>query len=412
MSGMLMLKTMKRHGFIPLIVIAQVAFALVVLVNTGSLLRQQFAPMLAASGVPAGEVLITHQLNAHDSDRSHWSYADLRTAERAIRAMPGVIAVSGGMGTPMTVDRMFLHNTLSNARTGQNAGADMFAGDHLVGALGLRVVRGRDFDESDYVTGGFMDIYRQVRTVVITQTLAHRLFPGGHAVGQGLWLSRKPSKDRDPLRVVGVVNDTLDSNMAGGHAHNLLLLPFRMNGFGQVSFLVRARPAQRDAVMKRLPAVLGQALGMHGAQAVKVERYEDARAARLHGNAVTSWLLLAVLATVSVVVVLGITGLSGFWVQKRTREIGIQRALGARRGDILRQYQFENLLVVCVGAALGVLLGLIVAEWLRMHFELTSPPLMAWTVGALVLVMFGQLAVLGPALRASRVPPVVATRSV
>ncbi|MBB6184113.1 ABC transporter permease [Oleiagrimonas soli] len=412
MGGMLMLKTLKRNGFMPLLVVAQVVFALVVLVNTGSLLQQQMAPILAATGVPEGALLLTHQLNSQDAGQDQWSYASLDSAERAVRAIPGVIAVSSGMGTPMSVGGMLVRATPTDARSGRSVDADVFGGDHLVDTLGLHVLRGRDFSDSDYMTGSFIKMYQQTRAALISDTLAQRLFPDGDAVGQEIWMSPKPSKGRDPLRIVGVFSDTLSSQITGPSVHAVLMLPLRMDDFGIVSFMVRVKPAQRDAVMKRLPEVLGTALGMHNPQTMKVERYEDARAARLHGNTVASWLLLTVLGTVSIVVVLGITGLSGFWVQKRTREIGIQRALGARRGDILRQYQFENFLVVCAGAVLGVLLGLIVAEWLRRHFELTSPPLAAWAAGALVLVVFGQLAVLGPARRASRVPPVVATRSV
>lgn len=415
MGGLLMIKTMRRNAFMPLIVAAQVVFALVVLVNVGGLLHQQMVPILASSGVPPGELLLTRQISSGGAHLKHWSYATIRSAERAVRAMPGVTAVSNGLGLPFTADGLRVSAKPTDVRTQRSTDADIFAGDDLVDTLGLRLLRGRGFSNDEYVTGNFSALYGQARVALLTRALARRLFPGGKAVGQSIWLSPKPSKNRAPIRVIGVVTDTLGSRISGnksGRAHAVVLLPYHLDGLPFMSFMVRAQPARRGAVMQGLPKVLGAALGVHDADAIKLRRYEDVREAAIHSSKLASWLLLAVLGTVSVVVMLGITGLSSFWVQKRTREIGIQRALGARRGDILRQYHLENLLVVCAGVVIGVVLGLVVAAWLRMHFELASPPITAWAVGSLVLIAFGQLAVLGPALRASRVPPVVATRSV
>jgi len=109
---------------------------------------------------------------------------------------------------------------------------------------------------------------------------------------------------------------------------------------------------------------------------------------------------------------LGITGLANFWVQQRRRIIGIRRAIGATRGDILRYFQTENFLIVTGGIVLGMLLAFVLNLVLMSYYELPRLPLYYLPVGALVLWLLGQLAVLGPALRAAAVPPVVATRSV
>jgi putative ABC transport system permease protein len=99
-------------------------------------------------------------------------------------------------------------------------------------------------------------------------------------------------------------------------------------------------------------------------------------------------------------------------VQQRTRSIGIRRAVGATRGDILRYFQAENFLIVGAGIVLGMLLAVALNMMLMTHYELPRLPLYYLPIGALVLWGLGQLAVLGPALRAAGVPPVVATRSV
>jgi putative ABC transport system permease protein len=123
-------------------------------------------------------------------------------------------------------------------------------------------------------------------------------------------------------------------------------------------------------------------------------------------------LLIGVIVALLGVTALGIVGLASFWVSQRRKQIGVRRALGATRGDILRYFQTENFLIVTFGIALGVVLAIGINLSLMKVFEVSHLPLWYLPVGAIVLWLLGQLAVLAPALRAAAVPPVVATRSV
>ena len=125
-----------------------------------------------------------------------------------------------------------------------------------------------------------------------------------------------------------------------------------------------------------------------------------------------AWILLGVITALLLVTALGIIGLTSFWVQQRRRQIGIRRAVGATRGDILRYFQIENFLIVSVGIVLGMLLAFALSLTLMKFYELPRLPLYYLPIGAVTLWLLGQLSVLGPALRAAAVPPVVATRSV
>ncbi|HET7162484.1 MAG TPA: FtsX-like permease family protein, partial [Rhodanobacteraceae bacterium] len=109
---------------------------------------------------------------------------------------------------------------------------------------------------------------------------------------------------------------------------------------------------------------------------------------------------------------LGIVGLASFWVAQRRRTIGVRRALGATRADILHYFQTENFLLATIGIVLGMVFAYGINLFLMMHYELPRLPWLYFPIGAIALWLIGQLAVLGPALRAAAVPPVVATRSV
>ena len=113
-----------------------------------------------------------------------------------------------------------------------------------------------------------------------------------------------------------------------------------------------------------------------------------------------------------VVTALGIVGLASFWVQQRTKQIGVRRALGATRSQILRYFQTENFLLATIGIVLGMLMAYGINQLLMDRYELPRLPALYLPVGALALWLLGQIAVFGPARRAAAVPPAVATRSV
>ena len=107
----------------------------------------------------------------------------------------------------------------------------------------------------------------------------------------------------------------------------------------------------------------------------------------------------------------GIVGLSRFWVGQWRRSIGVRRALGATRGDILRYFQTDNALIVGIGVVLGIAANLS----LMTRYELPRMPRMPlWVLGAgaMLLWLLGQLAVFDPTRRAAAVSPVEATRPV
>jgi putative ABC transport system permease protein len=108
----------------------------------------------------------------------------------------------------------------------------------------------------------------------------------------------------------------------------------------------------------------------------------------------------------------GIVGLTSFWVGQRRKQIGVRRALGATRNNILHYFLTENLLIGLAGVIVGAVLAIGINLWMVTRFEMDRMSLLYVGVGILALLLLGQGAVFAPALRASRVSPVEATRSV
>ena len=119
---------------------------------------------------------------------------------------------------------------------------------------------------------------------------------------------------------------------------------------------------------------------------------------------ITTTLLLAIAA-------LGIFGLATFNVSTRTKQIGIRRAIGARKRDVIQYFMVENGLVTSAGILAGCALALAVGYELSLHYQLPRLDLFYLVGGILILWAIGQLAAWQPARRAATVPPSVATRT-
>jgi putative ABC transport system permease protein len=139
---------------------------------------------------------------------------------------------------------------------------------------------------------------------------------------------------------------------------------------------------------------------------------DDIRSDFFQNDRAMAGILVGVIAALLIVTALGIVGLASFWVAQRRRTIGVRRALGATRRNILNYFQTENFLLATIGIVLGMVLAYGINLFLMTRYELPRLPGMYFPMGAIALWLIGQLAVLGPALRAAAVPPVVATRSV
>jgi putative ABC transport system permease protein len=402
-----------RHRLMPLLVALQVALACAIACNALFLLQQRLVPILAPDGIGQPEKLVVAWNIA--SRGKPWPPSRVREVQAALRAVPGVAVVGIAGSLPMETSAQMNGDVIGDG-TGIKAGAAVYIGDHLREALDLRLVAGRDFTAAeqgiDYRGVGI----NQSGTTIITRALADRLFPDGHALGKVIRIGQ----DADAARrtVVGVVEHLMRNKLEQDNRNDIdysMLFPGVPGQWPMPVFAVRAASAaDAERVRQAVKATIGRELGAEMIQGFEptYQMYAAMRAHMLAKSKAAVWLLSGVSLVVLIVALVGIMGLTGYWVQQRTRQIGIRRALGARRVDILRHVQIENLLVVGAGIVLGMLLAYAVNLWLMRHYELSRLPWVYLPFGAALMLVLGQLAVFVPARRAAAVPPVVATRSV
>ena len=391
------LAALRRHKAAVLLLVLEIALTLAVLGNLVFVVNGTLQRSRTPTGVMEPDLAMIQSISVIGQHNPGTVGDDLAR----LRAVPGVVAASYG-GPPLwyaSPGKVFRDAD----RQHQAAEAyDFVGGQDLAETLGVRVVEGQGFhadDRADAETWGS----GQAVSALITRALATQLFPDGHAVGRTFY------SGTGPVRVIGVI-DHLRGELTGrvGDDYSMVVEyqvgPQDMGG----GFLIRSRPGQLDAALKGAADVLQKANPGHVQQ--RMFTMAQARADYFRSDMAAGRMLVAVMAILLLVTALGVSGLASFWVQQRRRQIGMRRALGASRGDILRYFQTENFLIVGAGVALGVLLAYVLNLFLMHRFELDRLPPGYLALGALALWALGQLAVLGPALRAAAVPPVVATR--
>ncbi len=398
------LSTLSRHRTAALLIVLEIALTCAIVCNAVFLIANRLERLQFPSGMADNELVY---LWTTSIGRDPEGPANTQIDLAALRAIPGVRGAAIVSQIPYGDES---NNTGLNLAPGQKKPTlDVSVYKADVGGmdtLGLRLVAGRDFKADEVMDGRAFDSSTDPRiaSVVITRSLAQELFPGKDAVGQVVYIFSDY-----PTRVVGVVDRLVRPRPRNDDATDLrsVILPVRQT-FNAGMYMLRTDPGQREAVLKAAQKALDRG---DGRRVLQVQgTFEQLREDFYRGDRAMAWLLAGVCVALLVVTAFGIVGLASFWVQQRTRMIGTRRALGATRGQILRYFQTENLLLTSAGIAIGMLGAFAINQWLMTQYELPRLPALYLPLGALALWALGQVAVLAPARRAAALPPAHAMR--
>ncbi|HSC46645.1 MAG TPA: FtsX-like permease family protein, partial [Gammaproteobacteria bacterium] len=219
--------------------------------------------------------------------------------------------------------------------------------------------------------------------------------------------------DKFHFRVVGLLEHLAIPEPAGGEENDpdwSVFVPAQPGAAFAGSYLLRADPKDLPGVYRDAEAAIARLM-----PDVVFDREESGplpvlRHRYFGPHRAMAGMLAGVIVALLLVTSLGIVGLASFWVSQRHRQIGIRRALGATRGDVLRYFQAENFLIVGFGIMAGLALTVAMNIALIEYYGASRLPLIYLPISALVVWSLGQLAVLRPALQASAVSPATATR--
>ncbi|MHB1283640.1 MAG: ABC transporter permease [Metallibacterium scheffleri] len=396
------LSTLRRHKVAVALLVLEIALTMAVLANMLFILQGSMKLADERTGVMERDLGIIQSIGVVGEGNWRTTAGNIDLLDR----VPGVVAASfGGVpggGGDGALALYTGHNMLHKL-----AEPYTFSGvQGYVKTLGVRIVAGHaptpeELPDQSTITA------TTIFPALMTQALARRLFPHGGALGKVLY-----SMDQGGMRVriVGLMARLRGVLTGRASDSDSILVQYRLVGAKEGGiYLVRSQPGQLHRVLPLAAKALQRANPANVTSAVITMR--QALAMQFRGAKAVDRMLMAIMTILLVVTALGVSGLASYWVQQRARHIGTRRALGATRGSILRYFQTENFLIVSIGVVLGAGLTLALNEFLMRHFELARLPAAYIGVAALALWLLGQLAVLGPALRAARVPPTMAMRA-
>ncbi|MFN7782916.1 MAG: ABC transporter permease [Lysobacterales bacterium] len=401
------LSAMRHRKTGVLLIVLQVALTLAILANALYVVRDRMKESQRPTGV---EDAVVFHIGITDKERDTTgavSAADLD----ALRAMPGVVAASVVNQVPLSNSgnnsgfdvKPNLDNSLTTAATYHTSA-------NIADTWGLRIVEGRTFraDEELFIDE---DLTGQPDPTValVSSTMAKVLYPNETSVvGKPLYWG-----NTGPIEIVGVI-DTLvtpwgRSSWGGGDGtHSVVFAARRAGNWGTYAIRVDD-PANLQRLIRESQTMLQARVP--GRMVEFASTMGETRERRYEGEHTMINGLLIVMALLLVMTASGIVGLASLWVNQRRKQIGVRRALGARRIDILRLFVTENVLITGAGALVGCALALGLNALMMDQLELSRLPLGYLGVGSVVLLLLGFGAVLGPAFRAASVAPATATRS-
>ncbi|MFQ5695986.1 MAG: FtsX-like permease family protein, partial [Terriglobia bacterium] len=385
-----------------LLVTAEIALSLVLLVGAGLMIRsflllQQVRPGFNPESLLTFQIALPFSKYGTPQEVSQF----FRQLTENVEALPGVEAVGGSFPLPMS-GRFWTNDYAYDEETEQNWGG-LESDNHVVlpgyfRSLGARVLAGRTFTWADEA--------ENAKVIVIDDKLARKAWPGENPIGKRLTVLF-PNNAHEPLEVIGVVAHIRQSHPGADGREQTYLLPAHWPLWG-LPLTVRASLPPGEALrgVKREVRALDPELAVF--QVRTMRGYVSEVTA---GNRFAMFLmgLFAVLA--AALAAIGLYGTIAYSVAQRSHEIGIRMALGASPRQVFRLVVGQGVRLTAVGIVLGVAASFLLTRFLSSLLYGVNP--MDWPTYAgitVLLVLIALLACYLPARRATRVQPMVALR--
>ena len=400
--------TLARRRLSEGLVVAQIALGVVLVAGAGLLIKSFWRLHQVELGFRADEVVAADvPIPSFPSDTTPRARAFFDAVLEEVRAIPGVQAAAvasvlpfGGAGSMQSS----FATEIEASPTPPGGSAPMLVrtvvSPDYFRVMGIPLLRGRALSDADREGGPAV--------ALVDELTARRLWPNADPIGQrfrAVWM--KPW-----ITVVGVVGTVKRDSLSSAGEVGVYLPATHAAGFWF--------PTQMSLVMRTTAPMSALAPRIRSAVA-RVDRTVPVTSPRLvrtlvASSAARTRFTVVLLATFAVVALslgaVGIYGVVAYAVSRRTREIGVRMALGARAGDVLGMVLREGGVLAGAGVALGIAGALATSRLLAGFLFGVTPndPAVFVAVPALLgLVALGACAI--PARRASRVDPVVALRS-
>ncbi len=391
-------KSLWRSKVGPLLIILQLALSTAIVSNALFFVEQRLEKMSRPTGFAHSELSkISFKQRAGGAAIGEAVQRDLQALE-AIPGLKGAAPIEGvpfaGYGSRWSISDQL--DGAPDARSG--AFGIMFADHRTVDVLGVQLVAGRSFhaEEILYSEPGQPPPPNSV-SILLSEASANFLFPNQTAVGQTAYLA-----GAIPVTVAGVFKDILAYNPSAEKPHHNAIVS-AMADEGRMDYVIRSDAADRQEVLAQVMRSLKE---VDSSRIVDNEKTIEALMEAHYGPDRAMMILLSAVVSLLVFInMLGIIGITTFWVNQRRKQIGVRRALGATQAAIVRYFLLENAILVTVAAGAGAAIAFLVNGYLVRHYAIEFLP-WGYTVLTGVLVLAVTLtAAAVPARLAATISP-------
>jgi putative ABC transport system permease protein len=389
------LSAMLQHKSRAVLIILQMALTLAIVSNALFIIDERIQLMNRDTGFAKEQIF---SFNTMALDETSDTAQQVEVDEQMLRSIPGVIDAVGINHPPIRGSGSATVWSLEPKKGSGEIRSGVYRGDeHMLKTMGVELVEGRNFTANEVEYGA----KRTESVVIISQSLANKLFPDGDALGKNIY-----SRDT-PAKIIGIVKKMQGMWVDWAGFNENTIFPSVDPG-GLNRFLVRTQTDARESVMKQIEQKL-RALDSNRVIS-SMTTMEENIASSYRSHSAMRKVLTVLIVLLLFVTVVGIFGLSAFSVNQRIKQIGTRRALGASKLDITRYFLVENCLMAVVGISLGSFLAMGLNYFLVNEYgvnQLNSTYVVGTMFGILIVSL---LAVLVPALKAAQVSPAIATR--
>jgi putative ABC transport system permease protein len=398
-----LISTLLKQKYAMAMLVLQIALTLAVISNGLFIVSQRLEILQRATGIDEPHIFV---LTSSGFTENFNPQTTMQTDLAELRQMPNVINAVATYSFPFSGSSDW-DELQTAAGSNQNTvpAASYKLDEHGVDALGLTLIAGENFSPSEVLWQ--TESNRTFPSVVIiTSSVAADLFntsDWSSVVGKTIYINKTHN-----AVVKGVVMQLQAPWDPVGQIENSIIYP-RVITRNSARYLIRTKPAMLQTTITEVEKFL--AMSNQQRMIRKVQSIEIIRKQVYGPDIAAITILLVVIAALTIIAAMGIAGMASFNVIKRHKQIGIRRALGANKIDILNHFLAENIIQTTCGVFIGCILAVGLNVLLVAQYALPKLPISYILISVFCLYILGILATLKPALRAMNVSPAEATRS-
>ncbi|TKB46028.1 ABC transporter permease [Thalassotalea mangrovi] len=398
----LIFRALLRNKVGAILISLQIALTLTIMVNAVFMMQERHAQMQRPSGLDEANLFyLSNTIFATDYNQE----VALRDDLELLRNTPGVVDAIQINAIPLSGGGWSMGLQTEPGENQSSAGVAVYmVDDHAIHTLGLELLSGENFAETD-IQWRESGTTRWPAKTIVTQAMAKELYPDDwqSALGKTVYISQT-----QPIQIIGIVRALQAPWNGWNGVERSMLVPYQMETSNS-RYMIRTEPGRRDELMPIIEKALAQS--NKGRIIRGLRTMEETRERSYRGHNAVNKILTTVVFTLTLITGFGIVGLAMFSINRRTKQIGTRRALGASRSQIMGYFLIENLMITTLGVVIGSAGAIGLNIWLVNTFTLSPINPVLVVIGIACIYLVGLLAVLYPARKAANISPAIATRT-